>query len=440
MKSFSQFLSEATQSQASIRARKLGLRGDGHGGWLDRSGNLVARTEKGKLKFITKAQLAAEKAASEKRASAAPVSASPKGVGAPAPSPIPKKTKASPEKKEPAPSKEEQQQDDGGNPITVVFGRFNPPTKGHEKLLKTAEAVSVGGEIRIYPSRIQDSKKNPLDPDIKVSFMKKMFPEFKENIINDSDMNSIFDVLKSLADEGYTSVNIVVGSDRQAEIDNLAQKYNGDLYNFQQINVMSGGITDLDTQSSSAVSSSKLRKAVMDDDLKTFKRGIGKTLDDAETQSLFDAVRQGMGIAKSKVEERYALWQIAPKYDLENLREQYVKKNIFNLGEKVINLNTGLVGDIIRRGTNHLICVTEEGHMFKSWIKDVMEYTEVKMDSPMRDKIHPNTLVGTLGAFKHFASMTPGAIGTNAKYLQPGAKPYGVNLLNKYKSKKKSIR
>jgi hypothetical protein len=82
--------------------------------------------------------------------------------------------------------------------------------------------------------------------------------------------------------------------------------------------------------------------------------------------------------------------------------------------------------------------VTEEGHMFKSWIKDLMEYTEVKMDSPMRDKTHPNTLVGTLGAFKHYANMTPGAIGTNNQNLQKGGKAYGVNFINKYKAKKAS--
>ena len=98
-----------------------------------------------------------------------------------------------------------------------------------------------------------------------------------------------------------------------------------------------------------------------------------------------------------------------------------------------------MVGKIIRRGTNYLICVTEEDVMFKSWIKDLVEYTEVKMDSPMRDKIHPNTLVGTLGAFKHYAKMTPGAIGTNSKYLQTGGKAYGVNFINKYKAKKQAL-
>jgi len=123
---------------------------------------------------------------------------------------------------------------------------------------------------------------------------------------------------------------------------------------------------------------------------------------------------------------------------MKNLRENYVRNRIFRLGDVVQNLNTGLIGEVMRRGTNHLICVTEEGYMFKSWIKDLMEYTEVKMDSPMRDKIHPNTLVGTLGAFKHYAKMTPGVIGTNSKYLQKGGKAYGVNFINKYKAKKAS--
>ena len=79
-----------------------------------------------------------------------------------------------------------------------------------------------------------------------------------------------------------------------------------------------------------------------------------------------------------------------------------------NLGDKVENINTGLHGEIIRRGTNYVICVCENGIMFKSWLKDLQEYTEVKMDSMMRDKIHPNTLVGTKGFLKYLQMMTPG--------------------------------
>ena len=109
------------------------------------------------------------------------------------------------------------------------------------------------------------------------------------------------------------------------------------------------------------------------------------------------------------------------------------------MGDIVENLNTGLVGEIIRRGANHLICVSEEGFMFKSWIKDVMEYTEVKMDRKYREPGKPNTLVGTTGYFKYASDMTPGFEKGDKMNLQPGAKPYsGIKeFINKYKAKSK---
>ena len=114
-----------------------------------------------------------------------------------------------------------------------------------------------------------------------------------------------------------------------------------------------------------------MRKAVVDGDLDAFRRGTPKELDDGDTQALFDAVRGGMKIKKkAEVKE---MWEIAPKCDPKGLRDHYVSGDIFNLGDIVENLNTGLIGEIVRRGTNHLICVTKENYMFKSWIRDVME-------------------------------------------------------------------
>jgi hypothetical protein len=429
MKSFSRFLSEATQSQASQQAQKLGLKGDGHGGWLDRSGKVVARTDKGKLKFTDgrQAKGAEEPAAAPKQAAAPVPTAQPQAAQAPVP--------AAPQAPGSAP--EDQAQDQELPPLTVVFGRFNPPTVGHEKLLKSAKRISAGGDIKIYPSRSQDPKKNPLDPDKKVSFMKKMFPEFEQNIINDNDMKTIFNVLIVANEDGYTNVNIVVGSDRQAEFENLAQKYNGDLYNFDQIRVISAGVRDADAEGIEGMSASKMRKAVMDDDFASFRRGTPKTLDDGDAKNLFNAVRQGMGVKKAKVKkENYSLWEIAPKCDMRNLRENYIKGKIFRIGDKVENLNTGLIGVVMRRGTNHLICVTEEGYMFKSWIKDVMEYTEVKMDRMYRTPGKPNTLAGTTGYLKYAVKQTPGST-LGKENLQSGGKAF-LNFINKYRKSKVS--
>jgi hypothetical protein len=413
MKSFFQFFTEASQSQASMQARKLGLRGDGHGGWVDKSGKVVARTDQGKLKFIDKRQ-AAKQEEPQQRVTAAPKpqeTAASKRVSAP-------ETKA---KKTQEPEQPQGQEE--GNTLTVVFGRFNPPTVGHEKLLSSAKRISTGGDIKIYPSRTQDPKKNPLDPDIKISYMKKMFPEFKENIINDLEMKSIFNVLVTAEEDGYSQVNIVVGSDRQAEFESLAQKYNGELYNFDQIRVVSAGVRDADAEGVEGMSASKMRKAVLDDDFDSFRRGTPKTLDDAETQNLFNAVRQGMSVKKSKIKkENYNMWEIAPKLDMKNLRENYISGQIFNVGDVVENMNTGMVGIVIRRGTNHLICVTEDNIMFKSWIKDLNEYTEVKMERMQRLPGKPNTLVGT-GGFRKLAMKMTGT--TDIK-----------NFINKHRIKK----
>ena len=430
MKNFFQFLTEAGESQASMQARKLNLKSDGHGGWLDSRGEFVAKTEKGKLVFYNQNQKPGQQDPKQIRTPANQQVAATQTKAQAAPVPAQKATAPAPEQKAAA----------DGDTLTIAFGRFNPPTIGHEKLLKAVNKAATGGNLKIYPSRTQDPKKNPLDPSTKISYMRKMFPDYAEQIINDPDMRSIFDVLVNADKDGYTNVNIVVGSDRQSEFENLAQKYNGDLYQFDLIRVISAGMRDADAEGAEGMSASKMRKAVMDDDLDSFRKGTPKQLDDGDVQTLFNAVRQAMGAKKSKVKkESYSLWEIAPKYDMRNLRENYVSGRIFNNGDIVENLNTGLIGEVMRRGTNYLICVTEEGYMFKSWIKDVMEYTEVKMDSIEREPGKPNTLAGTKGYFKYAAKMTPGAVGTGKQNLQAGGKAYGINFINKYKKIKESI-
>ena len=361
MKNFFQFLSE-TQSQASMQAKKLNLKSDGHGGWLDTRGKFVAKTEDGKLKFVDKKDQKKDDSPAKGQSKTQDKSQT-------------QKTKETSQETKPKKSGEGEVTDQGvadGDTLTVAFGRFNPPTVGHGKLLSAAKKASQGGELKIYPSRTQDPKKNPLDPDMKISYMKKMFPDFEENIVNDDEMKSIFNVLTTAGEQGYANVNIIVGSDRQSEFENLATKYNGELYDFENIRVISAGVRDADAEGVEGMSASKMRKAVADDDFESFRKGTPKDLDDGDTRALFDAVRQGMGMKKMK-KESYELWEIAPRYDQRTLRERYVTGDLFNIGDIVENLNTGLIGKIMRRGTNYLICVTEQDNMFKSWIRDVME-------------------------------------------------------------------
>jgi hypothetical protein len=373
MKSFFQFLSESTAVQ---QAARLGLKGDGHGGWYDNKGEFVAKTEKGRLKFYNKRQRVGQQdppqSDKEKRLSQTSYETEPAQQEAPA-------QQQEPQAQQPVEMVPPEVEKTKGT-LTIAFGRFNPPTTGHEKLLDTVATSSDDGDYVIIPSRSQDKKKNPLDPDTKVSIMRQMYPKHSEKIVNDPANRTIFDVLKKAHMDGYANVRIVGGGDRVKEFENLSGNYNGKLYQFDNIEVRSAGERDPDAEDDvSGMSASKQRKAAAEGDFKTFRKGVPASMNDKQARELYNTLRSAMNI-----KEGWSLWEIAPKFDWKNLRENYVQEKIFNIGQLVENLNTGLVGKIIRRGTNYLICVTEDNIMFKSWIKDVVE-TKNHQEVPMRN-------------------------------------------------------
>jgi hypothetical protein len=259
-----------------------------------------------------------------------------------------------------------------------------------------------------------------------------MYPKHSEKIVNDPANRTIFDVLKKAHMDGYANVRIVGGGDRVKEFENLSGNYNGKLYQFDNIEVRSAGERDPDAEDNvSGMSASKQRKAAAEGDFKTFRKGVPASMNDKQAKELYDTLRSAMNI-----KEGWSLWEIAPKFDWKNLRENYVQEKIFTVGQLVENLNTGLVGRIIRRGTNYLICVTEDSIMFKSWIKDVMEtYQEKRMDKKMRLPGKPNTLVGTTGFLKYAAQQTPGSE-SGKENLAFGQKNFGLNFINKYRKSK----
>ena len=423
MKTFLQFITENTASQ---QAARLGLEGDGHGGWYDRtSGEFVAKTEKGRLKFYNKRQKVGGKdpVQSEKE----------KNLSSP-------NTQAPPEEQQQqqqqAAAEQEPQQQEVQSPdlvagpppvpktkgtLTLAFGRFNPPHAGHQQLMDIAaqSAEAEESDYIIVPSRSQDKKKNPLDADTKVSVMRQLFPQHSERIINDTANRTIFDVLKKAHNDGYTNVRIVAGQDRVKEFDKLSQNYNGQLYQFDNMEVVSSGERDPDAEGMEGLSSSRMRLAAAEGDFKTFRAGLPEDTPRKMAMGLFDSVRETMNVQEMK--EFWNIWEIAPKYDTENLRESYVNKEIFNIGDRVENLNTGLIGRIIRRGANYLICVSESNIMFKSWVKDLQE---AMLNSNTPSGV-PATqrLVGTDAFRKYVETMVPGS-------------SYGKQFINKYKVRK----
>lgn len=374
MKNFRQFISEARVTNASKRAHELGLFGDGHGYWVDKSGQRKGKTVRGEYVALGKREEKKEPIA----ATAPPeeVQATPKQ--APEPEPIQQPRAQIPAQAEPTAPPEEPQEVSQDGAIVLVFGRFNPPTVGHEKLLDAAATIASNNraDLRIYPSRSEDPRKNPLNVKTKVNYMRKMFPDFQEYIMDDKKVVTIFDALSKVNQEGFTNVILVVGRDRVNEFANLANKYNGQFYNFENIEVESAGDRDPDAEGLAGMSASKCRKYAADDDFKGFRTCVPRSLGDDETEDLFRDVQRGMNIRpyqKHLYKEEAEIWKIAPKLDLQSLREEYKQQRIFPVGCLVENLNTGITGRIIRRGTNYVICLANEGVVFKSWITDISE-------------------------------------------------------------------
>ena len=468
MKTFLQFLTETSASQ---QASRLGLEGDGHGGWYDRStGEFIAKTVKGTLKFYNKRQKIGMRdpaqSEQEKNYSDPNTQVPPEGQQAPPP-----EQQVPPEQEQPVEQPLPLQSPDlaAGPPpvpktrgtLTLAFGRFNPPHAGHGKLMDIAaqSAAETEGDYIIVPSRTNDPKKNPLDADSKISTMRTMFPDHAEKIVNDPQNNTVFDVLKKAHNDGYANVRIVAGDDRIKQFDKLSQNYNGQLYQFDGLETISSGQRDDDKEGMEGYSASRMRLAAMEGDFKSFYNNLqqevpavdelgepiyevdpntGEQLIDEQGQPIqaidlvpllnrkaakdyFMNVRQAMGV--EQVQECWNIWEIAPKDDPENLREAYINKEIFDVGTKVENVNTGLIGRIIRRGANHLICVTEDNIMFKSWIKDV---TEAVVNGTTTSGV-PATQreVGTDAHLKYVASLVPGS-------------SWGIQFINKYKVRKKS--
>ena len=386
MKKFSSFLNEASKSFAAQEAERLQLTHVGYGKYADVRGNVTHMSKAGKLvKLSPQEQGGGQQGGSEEE-----------GGG-------------------------EGKVDQGS--ISITFGRFNPPTVGHEALIKKVSSSSKGGDYRIYPSRSEDPKKNPLDVGTKIKFMKQAYPDHANAIQNSEDMRTIFDVLGALDGEGYSEVNIVVGGDRVSEFTSLSSKYNGDLYNFEKINVVSAGDRDPDADGVEGMSASKLRKAAADDDYDTFVKGCPKGLGKKGCEELFSAVQQGMQVQVQEDfnEVSYHLYEIAPKLDPKGLREAYFDQNLYSVGTYVENSNTGIVSKVVSRGSNYVISIDEHESIFRTWLKDLIEVNDLKYFN-----WKPAGEVGTEELDNYVRKLTPGEFIRKINKKDKTATPIGL--------------
>jgi hypothetical protein len=196
-----------------------------------------------------------------------------------------------------------------GSTAVFTFGRFNPPTIGHEKLIKVVAntATKEKGDYFVFMSHSQDAKKNPLSYDQKMMFMKLMFPKHRSNIAK-SNARTALEVASQLYDTGhYSKLVMIVGSDRVKEFKKILNQYNGEknkhgFYDFKQIEVISAGERDPDADGAEGMSASKMRAAVVAGDYDSFKMGVPAGVSEKDCHNLFYAVAKGM---KMKLKEEW---------------------------------------------------------------------------------------------------------------------------------------
>ena len=260
-----------------------------------------------------------------------------------------------------------------GRHIAFTFGRFNPPTIGHEKLLDRLSSVRAD-EYYVFLSRSEDSDKNPLSYRNKVAIMKKMFPRYARNIVV-SPSNRVFDIVVDLYNKGASEVTMVVGSDRVREFDTLLKQYNDiksrhGYYNFDNINIVSAGERDPDAEGATGMSASKMRDAAAKGDLKSFQKGLPSGVD---ADALMKDVRKGMKLAASVNHTLgYDNKPIASlqEFEQQQIRDLYVRDMIFGINEEVHYVKEDIKGKVVRRSTNYIVVEDKKNNLHKAWIWD----------------------------------------------------------------------
>ena len=263
------------------------------------------------------------------------------------------------------------------------FGRLNPPTIGHQKLLQKIiqTAKQQAGYACLYVSHSQDSKRNPLSAKQKVAYIKKMFPKEARQIEikEDSKIRNAMDIATSL-NGYYENLVMVVGSDRVKDFKNLLNKYNGvesthGFYKYNNIQIVSAGERDPDAEGVAGMSASKMRAAAASGDYESFSLGLPNNFNDGK--GLFKDIRLGMNIR----EQLKPFKPIVEMSNMELIREQYFQNLIYNIGDWVKDSKTGVIGEVVKRGTNYITLVEENFTLHKVWLEDAesMEKQEKKL-------------------------------------------------------------
>ena len=269
---------------------------------------------------------------------------------------------------------------DNSKKLIFAFGRFNPPTTGHAKLMREVitQARKNNANHIVYASASQDKRSNPLDVRTKVKFMQKMFRQNKIKAAGGTQ-RTFMEILK-FYNKMYGEIVMVAGSDRINEFQKLADRYNGRDYDYKSIKVVSSGERDPDAEGITGMSASKMREMAKNDDYRSFKKGV-VSLSDSDTKALFNAVKKGMDIRESYVGK-------FTDFVNNDIREEYHQERIFNIGD-IIEHTDGSKGMVVRRGANY-VSYESDGIIKKAWLYDVSmceEQLAASYDPTLAEKV-----------------------------------------------------
>ena len=256
--------------------------------------------------------------------------------------------------------------------IAFTFGRFNPPTIGHEKLINKVASVGANDYL-IVPSGSNDPKKNPLKVDDKIRMMKNMYPRHQSKIKQIPGARTAIEVVNKLNGKA-NEITMVVGSDRVREFETLLKKYNGvqargTNYEFDKINIVSAGERDPDAEGAMGMSASKMRDAAKNDDFASFKKGLPTSFRDKER--LYGLVRKGMNLQANM--QSHGLGTLKPMSSVESftqwqIRDLYIREQLFNINDIVEDQDQDVQGKVIRRSTNYIVVEDDKSKLHKCWI------------------------------------------------------------------------
>ena len=262
--------------------------------------------------------------------------------------------------------------------VYFTFGRMNPPTIGHGKVMDALKSKAKGADYRVYVSQSQDTKKNPLSYSDKIKHLRKMFPSHARQVMVDKKVRTAIEALVSLYNAGYRKINMVVGEDRIREFDTLLNKYNGvkarhGFYNFENNNVISAGRRDPDAEGVEGMSASKMRGFAQNNNFQDFAQGLPSKVNNKDARKLFNDVRKGMGLKEETSFKRHIELPVVSE-----TREQFVKGDLFELGDSVVIKESEEIGIVSVLGANYVIVEMSDGKKMRKWL-DAVELIEKKL-------------------------------------------------------------